>query len=155
MKEDVRVSRILVNFFDRLEDGIRARLSRYPLVYAIVGGTGTVLFWRGIWHTADLFEARLAEIGSPWAVLFSGPGTMFVGLIILLMTGLMVSVFIGDQIILSGIKREKKLAEKTEIEVRGESNILADLREEIHHLEEAFGTTVGGKENGKEKKEIQ
>ncbi len=110
----------IICFFDRLEDKIRISLSHYPIPYAFIGGIGVILFWRGIWETADLF---------PW---FSAPLSILIGLIILLLTGLLVSFFIGDSIILSGFKREKKLAEKTESEVRSEKDtmqyVVAELK---------------------------
>ena len=42
--------------FDKMEDHIRARLARHPFVYTFIGGAGVVLFWRGVWHMADVFE---------------------------------------------------------------------------------------------------
>ena len=47
------LTRKIVRFFDKLEDKIRGRLSHHPIFYALVGGIGVVLFWRGVWHTAD------------------------------------------------------------------------------------------------------
>ncbi|TAK56842.1 hypothetical protein EPO17_03625 [Patescibacteria group bacterium] len=141
MKEETGIIRVIVNFFDKLEDRARAHLSRQPIIYAVLGGVGIVLFWRGVWHTADLIEAYLIQTQSPWAIVFSGPGTFIVGMLILLMTGLMVSVFIGDQIILSGIKKEKKLVEKTETEVKGEADILSEIRDEIYNIEETLSVT--------------
>ena len=44
----------LYHFFDKLEDTVRERLSRIPIFYGIVGGVSIVLFWRGLWYTADL-----------------------------------------------------------------------------------------------------
>jgi hypothetical protein len=52
----------------------------------------------------------------------------------MLSTGLFVSFFIGDNIILSGLKHEKKLAEKTEEEVQTEKDDLYEIREEIAGL---------------------
>lgn len=98
----------IVKFFDKLEDKVRARLSRWPIAYALVGAIGIILMWKGIWEAAGGFPFLF---GLPSAIL---------GTIILLMTGLLVSFFIGDTIILSGLNREKKLAEKTEIEVQSE-----------------------------------
>jgi hypothetical protein len=100
--------RSILKFFDKLEDHVRGALSHFPLFYSLFGGAGVVLFWRGVWHTADALEDG-SKIGS---LIFSGPGSMVLGLIILLMTGLFVSTFIGDSIIMSGIRKDKKLIEK-------------------------------------------
>lgn len=110
-------------FFDKLEDKIRARLSHHPILYAIIGGVGIVLFWRGIWHTADLFP------------FMTGPVSTIISIIILLGTGLFVSFFIGDRIFLSGLKYEKKLFEKTESEIEAESNILNEIKAKIDRIE--------------------
>ena len=95
--------------FDKMEDHIRARLSRHPFIYTFIGGTGIVLFWRGVWHTADILEHSSPFLGH----VFSPLGCIILSVMILLSTGLFVSVFIGDSIIMSGIKHEKKIIEKT------------------------------------------
>ena len=61
---------------------------------------------------------------------------MVLGTVILLMTGLMVSFFIGDSIIISGFKREKKLADKTESEVAMESNRIDDIEHELEEIKD-------------------
>lgn len=114
----------IICFFDKLEDRVRISLSHYPIPYAFIGGVGVILFWRGIWETADLF---------PW---FTAPLSIIVGFIILLLTGLLVSFFIGDSIILSGFKREKKLAEKTESEVRSEKDTMQYVVTELKTIDE-------------------
>ncbi len=108
------------HFFDRLEDKVRISLSHRPILYALIGGTGIVLFWKGVWETAEFFS------------FLHGPGSIILGVVVLLLTGLLVSVFIGDSIIISGFNREKKLAEKTEMEVRDEKNAEECI---IEHLE--------------------
>lgn len=105
----------IVKFFDKLEDKVRIRLSHWPILYAMIGAIGIILLWKGIWEVAGGFPFLF---GLPSAVL---------GTVILLMTGLLVSFFIGDTIILSGMKREKKLVEKTEEEVESEEV-------SIHHI---------------------
>src|SRR3989338_9342951 len=113
--------RRIVKFFDRLEDKIRSRLSHQPIIYALIGGVGAVLFWRGVWHTTDYFF-----LGSdPW---WDGPVSLFLSTIILLIVGLFVSEFIGDSLILSGLKKDKKLVEKTEMEVETEEETLATIK---------------------------
>ncbi len=113
----------IITFFDKLEDKIRISLSHYPIPYAFIGGVGVVLFWRGVWHTADMFK---------W---FTGPLSTIVGFVILLLTGLVVSVFIGDSILLSSFNREKKLAEKTETEVRSEKNTMRYVVSELETID--------------------
>jgi hypothetical protein len=123
--------RKILRFFDKLEDKIRVHLSRYPILYALIGGTAIVLFWRGVWETASAFAIFLPP--DYWWL--DGPISLGVSIVILLATGLFVSFFITDRIILSGLKREKKMAEKTESEVRQESDILKEIKLEVEHLE--------------------
>ncbi len=113
----------LISYFDKLEDRVRFRLSRRPIVYALVGAVGIILVWKGVWETVEFVPA------------LTGPASFLLGVGILLVTGLMVSFFIGDSIILSGFKREKKLAEKTEREVRSERDILADISTRLERVE--------------------
>lgn len=120
-----------IKFFDRLEDKTRAGLSRSPILYAIVGGVFVVLFWRAVWETADL----LAEQGGWLSALFSPGVSLAISVAGLLLTGLFVSFFIGDRIILTGLKHEKKLAEKTEKEVEEEEAKIKELHAHIAHIE--------------------
>ena len=116
----------LMHFFDRLEDKIRAELSRKPIVYSIIGGAAIILFWRGIWQLADYLET-VYGIGPFLGSIIS----LVLGAVILLMTGLFTSFFIGDTIIISGIKQEKKLTEKTKDEVDKESGTLYRIEDEL------------------------
>ncbi len=139
--------RHIYRFFDKLEDKIRGRLSRHPIFYAFLGGIGAIIFWRGIWHTTDfvmetLFSSQLRDgtidLGIlPW---WDGPLSILIGGILLLMTGLFVSNFIGNEIIISGLKGEKKLTEKTEGEVRIETGAISEIKKEVkemsHHLDD-------------------
>lgn len=115
----------IIRFFDKLEDHTRGALSHYPLLYSLIGGIGIVLFWRGVWHTADVLEANTV-LGS---FLFSGVGSMFLGLAILLLVGLFVSMFIGESIVMSGMRYDEKLIEKSEEEIE------EDITKEEHTLE--------------------
>jgi hypothetical protein len=113
----------IVIFFDRLEDKVRSRLSHYPIAYSLVGAIGIVLIWKGVWETAEYFP-----------VLF-GPVSVLLGIGILLITGLLVSFFIGDTIIISGFKREKKLVEKSEKELLAAQVLSTEmLAAEIQHI---------------------
>ncbi|MFA6315120.1 MAG: hypothetical protein WC648_02010 [Candidatus Paceibacterota bacterium] len=117
----------IVDFFDKFEDKIRGGLSRFPILYTLVGGIAIVLFWRGVWHTADILQSKGGWLG--W--LFYEPTNLVIVVLILLATGLFVSYFIGDTILISGMKGEKKLAEKTEREVKEEEQKIKELRETI------------------------
>ncbi|MFA6585568.1 MAG: hypothetical protein WCS86_00175 [Candidatus Paceibacterota bacterium] len=136
----------ILNFFDKLEDRIRAQLSHYPILYAFIGGVGIVIFWRGVWHTADFFTTIIVlyqqnesiDLGIlPW---WDGPLSLVVGSALLLSTGLFVFDFIGSQSIISGLKGEKKLEEKTEEEVREETGTIKEIKDEVkkisRHLDE-------------------
>ncbi len=57
--------------------------------------------------------------------------SLVVSAVILLSTGLFVSFFIGDSILLSGIKGEKKIVEKTEEEIKKEGAVLVDIKNEM------------------------
>jgi uncharacterized protein involved in cysteine biosynthesis len=120
----------ILNFFDKLEDHVRIHLSRYPIAYTLVGGVAIVLFWRGVWHTADLLQAQGGWLG--W--LFYEPVNLIIVLGILLITGLFVSYFIGDTILISGLKQEKKTTDKTEREVREEEGNILELRTTIKEM---------------------
>lgn len=102
---------------------MRARLSRRPILYALIGGVGVVLFWKGVWETAEAFPV------------LDGPVSAVLGTVIMLMTGLFVSFFIGDSIILSGYKRQKKLAEKTEEEVIKDASRAEAMRAQLDRVE--------------------
>lgn len=122
--------RKIFKFFDRLEDKTRSRLSRVPIVYAVVGGVTIVIFWRGIWEIADDLEM----LGGFWAFAFNPVISVILGVIVLLLTGLFVSFFIGDRIILSGLRHEKKIEEKTELEVREEETMISLLNKKVDRL---------------------
>ncbi|MES2437212.1 MAG: hypothetical protein V4519_04360 [Patescibacteria group bacterium] len=117
----------IVRYFDKLEDRIRGRLSRYPIIYTFIGGVGIVLFWRGVWVTTDQLSLYLPE-NLYW---LNGVLSVAVSCLLLLMTGLFVSFFITDKIILSGLKQEKKLVEREAAELREEAD-------EIKHLSKRF-----------------
>lgn len=126
----------VVRFFDVLEDHIRARLSRTPIIYAFFAGIGVVLFWRGVWETADHVATHIP--------FFTGPMSIILGALILLLSGTFVSSFIGNRILLSGILRSRKLTEKSpdeveieiEKEVRAEKKELDVIRDALSKIEE-------------------
>lgn len=114
----------IVQFFDRLEDKIRAHLSRYPIAYALLGGVGVVLFWRGVWHTAD-------EI----PVLNNSIVSLATGSVILLLTGVFVSAFVGSRLIMTGLRGEKKMTEKTKEEIEEEEGQIRKMQTTVNKIE--------------------
>ena len=117
----------ILNFFDKFEDNIRGHLSKYPILYTMIGAVAIVLFWRGVWHTADILQAQGGWLG--W--LFYEPTNLAIVLLILLATGLFVSYFIGDTILLSGLKKEKKVTDRTEKDVLEEEGRIKEMRTAI------------------------
>jgi len=113
----------IINFFDKLEDKIRAKLSRHPVIYALLGSIGIILLWRGIWVLADSLE-------------IDGLTSAIIGFLILLFSGLLVSFFVGEQIIVSGIKQEKRIDEKTEEEIKKEAISLMEIKKELEEIKE-------------------
>ena len=124
----------IIRFFDRLEDRVRARLSHRSIIYAFIGGACTILFWRGIWHTADIImsgDVWMKDIKGFWEIVFYEPITIIWTSVILLMTGLFVSNFIGERIVISGLKKEKKVTDKTEEEVQDEEAKIKKLENKL------------------------
>lgn len=105
-------------YFNKLEIKVRSKLSRHPTLYAFVGSVGIVLIWRGIWHLAD-------DINMPSWV------SLVLGIAIAVISGLFVSFFVGERIIISGMKREKRIDQKTEKEIIKEEGLLKEIEKDI------------------------
>jgi len=125
--ENIKMFKAIVNYFDKLEDKVRTRLSHRSIVYAFIGGMGTILLWRGIWHTADILMFK----GGFWGWFFYEPITLIWASILLLMTGLFVSNLIGERVIISGLKKEKKVTDRTEAEIGKEEDEIRGMKEKI------------------------
>lgn len=116
----------IYKFFDIFEDKNRMKLSRHPIIYGFLTGVGIVLFWRGVWHTAD----TLFFLENSWI-------SLLVGSSLLLAVGTFVSSFIGNEIIISGIKKQKTAVEKIVVaeeqdlvhEYEDDARIMKELRE--------------------------
>lgn len=111
-----------MRFFDLLENKVRGALSHHPVIYALIGGVAIVLFWKGVWETAARFP------------ILDGPMSIVVSLLLLLITGLFVSFFIGDTVLISGMIAEKKLSEKTEKEVVTEEEEMNEVKKDIEKI---------------------
>ncbi len=106
---------------------LRRMLRRRPFIYAILGGTGVILFWRGVWELAD----RTPIISNPVV-------SIFVGLGILAVTGLLVFQLIGQAALNDRIDdlrdaerhleiEEKELAQKEQSLVETERSLEREL----------------------------
>ncbi len=109
-------------------------LSHHSYLYALLVGVGIVLFWRGVWHTVDLVHiyidhysatAPLDSVHVPW---WDGPLSFFVGCLLLYTTRAFVSSFIGNELILSGLRSERRMAKETEGELKSEIFTINDLK---------------------------
>jgi hypothetical protein len=90
-----------------------------------------VTFWRGVWHTADILMAK----GGFWGFIFYEPITIIWTAVIMLLVGVFASFFIGENIVLSGLKHDKKVFEKTATEVAEEESEIVDVTEHITIIE--------------------
>jgi hypothetical protein len=132
----------IARFFDRLEDKVRIKLSHRSIIYAFIGGVAHVIFWRGIWHTSDMIMQGYGwmenldgtMVKGFWNILFYEPITIIWSSIILLMTGLFVATFIGERIVISGLKKEKKVTDRTEEEVRAEESKIRRVEDKMDVL---------------------
>ena len=113
----------ITKFFNHLGIKIRHQLSHWPVVYALIGSIGVILIWRGVWMIADDFG-------------MSGLFSMLLGVFISISTGLFVSFFVGDKIIISGIKQEKRIDEKTEDEIKKEEITLVEIKKDLKEIKE-------------------
>ena len=120
----------ILKILGKTEDYIREHLSRHPLFYSFLGGVTVVLFWRGVWETADILSNRNNFLH--W--FFYGPNQVIFSTLLLLLMGLMVSVFVGEKIIISGLRHEKRVEDRTEEIVEEEVVTLKHIRDEVRAL---------------------
>lgn len=111
----------IIKFFNYLKTKVRHQLSHWPILYAFIGSIGVVLIWRGVWMIADSFN-------------MSGFVSMVLGVLISMSAGLFVSFFVGDSIIITGIKKEKRIDEKTESEIKKEEVTLGEIKEDLNEI---------------------
>lgn len=118
----------MIKLFNR----VHIFLSHRSYLYATIVGAGIVLFWRGVWHTTDSIHLFIVHHGRtvpvenfPW---WDGPLSFIIGCFILYITRAFVSSFIGNELILSGLRIEKKIAKKTEGEIENEISTITDIK---------------------------
>jgi hypothetical protein len=96
---------------------LRRRLWHHPFFLAFLGGIGVILFWRGIWHLADVTPFLSHPLTS-----------LLVGAVILAATGLFILQLVGTAAVQERLDDlellERRLAEK-------ELAITSDMRREI------------------------
>lgn len=132
--------------FSSFELKTRRWLSRKPVLYGFIGGIGIVLFWRGVWHSVDalthvVFTATISTASIdfstvPW---WDGPLSFVAGSLLLLHTGIFVSSFIGNEVLLAGLRGEKRLAEKTTAELAEELATEGKIKEELAEVVRRLG----------------
>ncbi len=120
-----KILNVIHKVLDGIEDKARIKLVHHPIVYALIGSVGIVSIWRGIWHISD-----------DWGV--SSWGSLIFGILITVLTGLFVSFFIGENIIISGLNKEKRIDEKTEEEIHKERTALDGIKKDIKEIKEAL-----------------
>lgn len=118
-----KIFKKVYKYIDSTEDKVRIKLVHSPILYAFIGSVGIVSIWRGIWHISD-----------DWGV--SSWGSLIFGVLITIITGLFVSFFIGENIIISGLNKEKRIDEKTEEEIHKERTTLTNIQEDIKKMKE-------------------
>jgi len=104
-----------------IEMRVRHQLSHWPVFYAFIGSIGIVLIWRGV----DIIAGDLNMSG--WL-------SLLLGVSISIFSGLFVSFFVGDNIIVSGIKKQKRTDEKTEDEIIEEENTLVEIKKDLSEI---------------------
>ena len=125
----------LYNLGDKLEDKVRGKLSHFPIIYAFVDGSGIIIFWRGIWHSIDFVVQYIHSNGqSTGLIWWDGVLSTLLGATLLLLVGLFVSSFIGNEIVISGLKGEKKIVEMAEQEIEREVIIDTEIQIEIKEI---------------------
>lgn len=124
----------------KLKQKFQAYLSHKPMLYALIVGIGIVLFWRGVWHTADSIHSFIdyayfsSSIDLTLGKWWDGPLSFIVGVFMLHTTGAFTSSFIGNELILSGLRGERRLNERTEADLKSEINTIGEVKEELVYI---------------------
>ncbi|MFZ2038554.1 MAG: hypothetical protein WAV11_01275, partial [Minisyncoccia bacterium] len=114
---------------------IRGWISKRPVLFGLIGGFAVVEFWRGVWHLTDYLFYINGTDPYGWV---SSTFSIVIGGLIMLSTGLYVSLFVGDSIIISGIKKEKKFFEKTIDELSADDQKLRKIESQLANIEKVL-----------------
>lgn len=136
---------MIINYLKKISNNVtnvefksRTFLSRHQVFYALLGGAGVVLYWRGVWSFSDYLERQNSFFG----IIFSPIGSIILGALLLFAIGLLVQEFIGADVIISGLKKEKRDIDKTEEELFkeekneiAEEKLIKEIDEHLHDIE--------------------
>jgi hypothetical protein len=121
-----------------LIERLRNHLSHHPKLYAFIVGLGVVFFWRGAWISIDMIHTQIISYASPHNLLipawWDGPLSLLIGIIILDITGAFVPNFIGNELILSGLRSEETANRKIKKLEISEIEVISDVKEELSDL---------------------
>lgn len=123
----------IYKFFDLLEDKVRHWLSHWPLLYALVGIVGIVLVWRGVWHLADGIKLN------PWL-------SVIIGVLILLVSGLLVAIAIGDEVLIGAWRGRRKVTEVRLEETLTLVERVDEIKKLLSKIENQLSTVKKGEE---------
>lgn len=132
-----------MSFLRKAEASFRAQLRKYPPLYALVGGIGIVLFWRGTWYCADYAYAlfvpgSMNAVSLGWPSAADGALSFVIGSLLLLSTGLFVSELAGSETVLREEKKEEQVVThevKAVEQMKKEATELPGIEAEIQHIE--------------------
>lgn len=123
---------------NKLSKLTKGHLSRYPALYALIVGAGIIMFWRGVWHFTDhvfqfIYGTQTLHLELPFFSGFwwDGPVSILIGIFVLYLTGALVSSFIGNELILSGLRGEQKLTKETEADLKTEVLDIGEIKDEL------------------------
>jgi len=112
----------------KIENQARNFFENFPFIHAFLAGIGVVLFWRGVWETADSMKLN-SEL------------SIIIGVLILGGIGLFLQTFVGNTIIIKNVEKEQKMEqsikseiEKTHQDTESEEVTLVQLAQNIEML---------------------
>ncbi|OGI72573.1 hypothetical protein A3J61_01230 [Candidatus Nomurabacteria bacterium RIFCSPHIGHO2_02_FULL_38_15] len=117
------------NIFLTTEERARKYFEQFPFIQAFLAGVGMILFWRGIWEIADIYQLN------PFS-------SVIIGVLILGGIGLFVQTFVGNSIIIKSVKNEMSLGKKTEQKVAKFEKEIVKEEVTLEHLSSKLDVLV-------------